>query len=572
MWQDLKFSFRSLRKTPGLTLIAVITIGIGIGFNAANFSIVHKLLVRPLELPDMGSLVMLHEKSAQAVQYHDNIAPRTWLDLQKETRSYEQLAGYQYETLNLTGVGLPEQIVGTNVSPEFFPALRSPAALGRTFAPDEIQGQNDHVAVISEGLWKRRFGSDASVVGKNVELDGQSYVIVGVMPRTFTFPPATEVWKPLIFKPAQRELRNLRIMTAFGRLKPGVTVADADAEIKVLAAQHAKQFPDSDGGVSRRVIEMARGITEDITRSFIWTLTFAAGFVLLIVCANIANLLLARGATRQREMAVRTAMGAGRARLVRQLLTESLLLALTAGGFALLVAAWSLDFIKAGISPTTTRFIPGWDNMGVDRGVLAFTLLLAVVTSVVFGLVPALQVSNTDLSAALKESGRSLVGGRHHRLRSALSVLQVSLALVLLTSAGALVKGFIRASNPNRGLDPHGVLTFMVGLPDARYQNHGEMLEFQRKAIEELRALPGAEDAAVAHNIPWGNNDSDRLFTIEGHPAPRREDMPDASWVPSTPNYLALLRVPVLQGRGLSDADNREDAEPVALVNRAAVR
>src|SRR5262245_12538455 len=258
MWQDLKFAFRSLRKTPGLTLIAVMTIAIGIGFNAANFSIVHKLLLRPLELPDMDTLVVLHEKSAQSLQFQDNIAPATWRDLQKQTRSYEQLAGYEYEVLNLTGGGLPEQIFGADVSPEFFAVLRVPAALGRTFASDEIEGKNDHVAIISDGLWKRRYGADPNILGKNIELDGQSYVVTGVVPKTFMYPPAAEVWKPITLTPAQKENRNLRMMTAFGRLKPGVTVAQADAEIKVLAAQLTKQYPESDGGVSRRVIDMAR--------------------------------------------------------------------------------------------------------------------------------------------------------------------------------------------------------------------------------------------------------------------------------------------------------------------------
>jgi putative ABC transport system permease protein len=570
MWQDLKFAFRSLRKTPALTLIAVITIAIGIGFNAANFSIVHKLLVRPLELPEMDRLAMLHERSAQAFQFQPSMAPRTFFDIQAQTQSYERLASYEMEQLNLTGVGLPEQIYGADVSPEFFPTVRSAAALGRTFAPDEIQGKNDHVAVLSDGLWKRRFGADPNVLGKRVELDEESYVIVGVMPKTYTYPAAAEVWKPITLTPAQKESRNIRMLSAFGRLKPGVTIAQADAEIKVLAAQFAKQYPDSDGGVMRRVTDMARGITEDVTRSFIWTLTFAAGFVLLIVCANIANLLLARGATRRREMAVRTAMGAGRSRLVRQLLTESLLLSVASGALALLVASWSLDFIKAGIPPTTTRWIPGWENMGIDAAVLAFTLGLAVLTSVVFGLVPAVSGSHTDVSDALKDSGRSVAGGRHHRLRSALVVLQVSLALVLLTSAGALVKGFVRASNPNRGLDPHGVLTFMVGLPEAHYKTPAEKVEFQRKTVEALRALPGVEDAAAAQNIPWGNNENDRLFTIVGRAAPRREDMPDANWVPSTPTYPSLLRVPLVSGRFLETSDNRADAEPVALINRSA--
>jgi putative ABC transport system permease protein len=571
MWQDFKFAFRSLRKTPALTVIAVITIAIGIGFNAANFSIVYELLVRPLEIPDMDRVVILHEKSAQAFQYQDNMAPRTWLDAQQQTGSYEQFAGYEYEQLNLTGFGLPEQIFGADVTPEFFNTLRVPAALGRTFAADEIQGKSDHVAVLSDGLWKRRYGSDPAIVGKKVELDGESYLVAGVMPKTFAYPAAVEVWKPIMLTPAQKEGRNLRIMTGFGRLKPGVTVAQADAEIKTLAARLAKQFPDSDGGVQRRAVEMARGITEDVTRSFIWTLTFSAGFVLLIVCANIANLLLARGATRQREMAVRTALGARRGRLVRQLLTESLLLSVTSGVLALGVAAWSLDFIKAGIPPTTTRFIPGWVNMGINRPVLAFTLGLAIVTSVVFGLIPALSASGASVGDALKESGRSVLGGRH-RLRSALVVVQVSLALVLLTSAGALVKGFIRASNPNRGLDPHNVLTFMVGLPESRYSTPAAKLEFQRRTLEALRALPGVEDAAVTGNIPWGNNQSDRLYTIVGRPAPRREDMPDATWIPSSPNYLALLRVPLVSGRMIEPADDRADAEQVALINRSEAR
>ena len=571
--QDFKYALRSLRKTPGLTTIAVITIAIGIGFNAANFSVVEHLLLSPIQLPDLDRLVMLQEKAAKDIQFDRGTAPRTWMDYRDETHSYSSLAACMDWNANLTGIAAAEQVMAAQVSPDFFTVLGERPALGRTFAPDEVRGKNDHVAILADRLWRTHFGSDPGAVGKTIQLDGETYTVVGVMPRTFRLPSHSELWTPMTLPDSRLNNRTGRYFTVVGRLKPGVTVADADAEIRAIGQRHAELYPDSDGGRVHRAVGLARGVEEDSTRTFILVLTAAAGFVLLIVCANIANLLLARGASRRRELAVRAAMGAGRWQLVRLLLAESLLLSVIAGGLSLLVAAWSIDFIKGGIPPSITRFISGWDGMAIDGGLLAFTLGAVVLTALGFGLVPALSASHADVSEALKETGRSISGSRRmHRLRGALAVVQVGLALAVLTSAGALVKGFLRAANPRRGLDPTGVLTFYVALPDTTYGKLPQILAFQQRAVSELRSIPGVEDAAAADNIPWGSHGGVWSFTIDGQPAPRPQEMPSADIRPVDPNLLSMLRVPIQEGRGFEPGDNRLDAERVALLSRSAVR
>jgi putative ABC transport system permease protein len=572
VWADLRYAGRSLRKTPGFALVVVTTIAVGIGFGSANFSVVHELLVRPLDVPDLDRLAMIEQKAMGDQAFDDRLPPRAWLDLQKEARAFEALAALRPTTGSLTGAGAPEQIAIGQVSPEFFPILQTPAAIGRTFAPDEREGQNDRVVVLGDGLWRRRFGALAEVVGRSIVLDGVSHTVVGVMPRSFRF-PGSDLWTPLALSPAQREDRATAALLLVGRLRAGVSMRQAEAEVAALGERHARLYPATNRGVAFRAIELARGLMEDITRAFIYTLMAASGFLLLIVCANVANLLLARGSSRRREMAVRAALGGRQRRLVRQLLTESVVLSLLAGALSLLVASWSIDFIKGSLPASATRFIPGWDNMGVNSSLLVFTLAVAVGTALVFGVAPALSLARTPIGAVLKDGGRTLVGGRRiQRLRSGLVVVQISVAVVLLVGAGVVVKAFVRAANPRRGVEPEGVLTAEIRLPRRVYQEDARILDFQRRALRALAALPGAEATTAAHNLPWGRFGSTRTLAPEGRADPRPEDRLAVDFNAITPGHPSLLRIPLRAGEALAAADDRADGRPVAVLSETAAR
>jgi predicted permease len=570
--QDVRFAFRALRKNKGFTTVAVITLALGIGLNSANFSIVHSLLAKPVDLPGLDTLAVIHE-TATTGGWEDVISPRAWLDYQEQSKAFEQIAAIQWWSVNLTGVGLPEQVLAFQVSPEFFPIVNTPAALGRTFAPDEREGKNEKVCVLSDGLWRRRYGADPGVVGKAVTIDGASYTVVGVMPKSYRFPSGVELWAPLVLTPKQRADRGARYLRTVGRLRPGVSVEQASSEIAALGERQSRDFPLTNGGRRLRVLSLVRGTVEETTVAFIWTLMFAGSFVLAIACANIASMLLARAQGRRREMAVRAALGAGRWRIVRQLLTESVLLGVIAGAVSLLLAAWAIDFVKGAIPPTITRYIPGWDKLGLDKSVLAFTGIIAFLVSILFGLAPALEVARTQVGEVLKESGRSLAGGRRtQRLRSTLVVIQVSLALVLLVCAGVLSKGFYRQANPRRGLESRGVLTAAVALPDARYPSRDSYLSYGRRAIARLRGLPGVEDVGITNNLPWGESNEGRSLQAEGSVPRSQADLAQVEFRTVSPGYLELLKIPLLQGRTMGSIDDAPDAPKVAVLSASAAQ
>ena len=571
---DLKLAARSLLRTPAFTAVAVATIAFGIGVTGANFSIVTEILVRPIALDDLDRLVMIQSKGRGDFQFDDYASsPRAYLDWTRETRSFEGLAAYRLTNVNLLGAGgPPEYVRGSRVSPEFFPLLRPRAALGRALLADEVAQRRD-VVVLSDGLWRRRYAADPAIVGQTIQLNGESHLVAGVMPPSFRLPYAAELWLPLKLSPADRDDRALRDLAVVGRLRPGQTVAAADAEMRTVGARHAQLFPTSDAGRSLRAVSLRRGLTEDSTRSFIHTMMAGSLFVLLVVCLNVANLLLARGSVRRRELAVRAALGASRGRLTRLLLAESLLLALLAGALSLLVAAWSLELIRNGVSPSITRNLPGWDRLEINGAVLGYTLAAALATALAFGLAPALQLTRTPVGQALGESARTSTASRPlRRLRSALVVAQVAMALVLLAGAGALLAGVQRNANPRRGLDPDGVLTMQVVLRGDRYQARDQLLEFQRRTVAELAALPGVAGAAAASSIPWGNFAQSEPVHFDGRPPPRPGEVPAIELRAITPGYLELLRIPLLAGEPLGARDARPEAGRRALISASAAR
>jgi putative ABC transport system permease protein len=566
--QDVGFALRVLRRKPAFALIVIFTLALGIGAGSAMFSIIHALLVRPFDFPQLDRLAVI-QVSDNGGEFDNGVSPRAFLDYRADAQSFENVAAFQYWDVPVSGSGEPEQVLAYQVSPGFFDIFSVKPALGRWFAPDEIDGQKENVVILSHGLWDRRYGRDPAIVGKNIIVAGASYAVVGVMPADFRFPNGGELWAPITLTPDQRKDRRSQYLGVVAKLKPGASLETANAEMRQMGERHAAAYTE-DAKRSLRVVSLVRGVTEDYTRNFIFILLGASVFLLLIACANVANLFLAHALARRKELAVRTALGAGRSRIVRQLLTEAAVLGVAGGVLALLFASWAVDLVKAAMPRATVRFIPGWDSMGVEPAVLAFSLGLGFLVGLIFGVVPALQVSRTDVNSVLKDGDRGTTSGKGtHRLRAALVIAQISLALVLLLGAGAMVKGFVRMANPARGLDGANVLTMRVTLPQAREAKpQAEIIEFERAVLERMRALPGVEGAAAVNNVPWGNNGNMRVPFPEGRVV-RTEDEIPVDYRPATPGYLELLRVPRIEGRGIEDRDGAA-APRVALLSAKA--
>src|SRR5262249_29810943 len=397
----VRFALRVLARKPAFTLVVVFTLALGIGAGSAMYSIIDALLVRPLDLPELDRLAVIQE-STGGQEFQPDVAPRSFLDYRADAQSFENVVAYQYWEVALTGNGDPENVIGDQVSSGFFDTLGVKPLLGRWFAADEVDGRRDKVVVLSHALWDRRYARDGAIVGKSISLDGASYTVVGVMPRGFHVPNATDFWAPLTLTPEQRQDRRSQFLGVIAKLKPGVSLAAADAEMRQMGERHAALYPENKMR-ALRVVSLVRGVTEDYTRNFIFTLLGAAIFVLLIACANVANLFLAHALARRKELAVRAALGAGRRRIVRQLLTEAAVLGVVGGLLSLLFASWGVDLIKSAMPLRIVRFIAGWDNMGVNGAVLAFALGVGILVGFVFGVVPAWQVSRADVNTVLKD-------------------------------------------------------------------------------------------------------------------------------------------------------------------------
>jgi putative ABC transport system permease protein len=569
--QDLRFATRVLWKKPGVTAIIVLTLALGIGAGSSMFSVVHKLLLRPLDLPDLDRLAAVQERSISG-EWVDNLTPRVFLDLHEDARSFAQLGAFRWWTVAITGEDShPEEAYAFQVSPGWFDMFGERPVLGRWFAADEVGGRNERVVVLGHGLWQRRYGGDRDIVGKTIALDGVSHTVVGVMPARFAVPPAADLWAPLTLTAEQRADRTARSLTLIGRLAPGVDRRQAHAEISQIGERLAALHPATSGGRALRVRSLTDSLSDDFTRDFIFILFGAALFVLLVACANVANVFLAHALSRRRELAVRAALGAGRGRIVRQLLTEAALLGLLGGGASLLVASWSLELLKSSIPRTTVRFIANWDAMGVDPIVLAFAAAVGLGVGLLFGVVPALQVSSTDVNSVLKEGERGGGGGRRaQRLRSALVVAQVALALIMLIGAGSMTLAFSRLFDHHARLDPEGVLTMRLNPPASRYPEPRHAHELARAAIERVSAAPGVEAAAASSNIPWGNNGWSRVIHIGHQPVDEQRPI-IVHYRAVSPGYFRLLRVPFREGRDLSERDGA-DAPRVAIVGATTAR
>jgi putative ABC transport system permease protein len=573
-WQDVKYGIRMLAKSPGFTAIAIFTLALGIGANTAIFSVVNAELLRPLPFRNSGRLVSVASSNSRTHAAAGALSYPDFLDLRAQNQVFEQMAAYTDGSFTLTGVDQPTHIVGSSVSASLFDVLGVTPELGRTFLPNEDQPHH-HAVIISHQLWKARFAGDPHVIGRSILLDKSAYTVVGVMPPSFQYPlqrQTSTVWttmSPLLEStdnsPSMADQRGAHFLRSIARLKPGVTLAQAQAGVDVITASLSKQYPDTDKYWGATVVSEQDRMTHSV-RPALFVMMIAVGFVLLIACVNVANLLLARATARTREIAIRAALGAGRNRLVKQLLTESFLLALIAGGIGLLLALWGSEVLVR-MSPEN---LPRVSEIHVDGVVMAFTLGIALFTGLLFGLAPAMHVSHSNIVDALKEGALSTTASKaRFSLRSSLVVVEMALALVLLASAGLLIRSLVRMQQVNPGFDPKNVMTASIDLPDAKYSDP-QKAELFRNLIPKLRALPGVQSAAAIYPLPMGGDEIRTTFEIEGRPVSKSEE-PVSSLRDVTPNYFATMRIPLLQGR---DFDGRDAATstPVVIINEALAR
>jgi putative ABC transport system permease protein len=558
--QDLRYGARALRKSPGFTAIAVLTLGLGIGANTAIFSVVNAILLHPLAYKDADRLVTILIDPAAPV------SAANYVDWREQSHSFEGMAAAEYWSPNLTGVDQPENIRGHKITYDLFPLLGSQPLLGRLFTEQDDRAGSEHQVILSYRLWQRRFSQDRNVIGKVIRLNGDAYSIVGVMPRDFQFAPfwAThaELWVPIAFgdRVHNRAGNSLRV---FGRLKPGATLAQARAEIATITAHLEKQYPGTNQNV---VVTPLKEQVVGKVEAPLLVLLGAVGFVLLMACANVAHMLLARAASRQKEIAVRAALGAGRIRVVRQFLTENLLLAGIGGALGLLLAFWGTRALVA-LSPES---IPRAETVTLDGWVVLFLLGLTVLTSIGFGLAPALQASAVNLSDTLKETGRgSSDGMQRNRLRSFLVASEFALALMLLIGAGLMVRSFFALQSVDPGFNPHNVLSMVVSVAGSNEAAIGNREVFYRQLLERVRAIPGVESVAGINHLPLAGDLWGWPFAIEGRPKPRAGDSPGGIYRIATPGYFATMRILLLRGRDIAEADT-ETAPGVVLINEKA--
>jgi putative ABC transport system permease protein len=549
--QDLRYGVRMLLKNPGITFVVVLALALGIGANTAIFSVVNAVLLRPLPYAEADGLVFLNE--ASQVLDEMSISYPNFTDWRNQNQVFEKIGIYNRASYNLTGAGEAERIVTGQVSADLFSTLRVNAALGRVFTNEEDKPGGNPVVVLSHGLWERRFGGQTNILNQSITLNGKSYTVIGVMPRSYLYPSRVEMWVPvgqLSGEPSWLERGNHPGLYGVARLKPGVTMEQAQANMDTIAANLEQQYPDTNAGNRVRIRPLLEIFVSDVRRA-LWVLFAAVAFVLLIACANIANLLLARATARQKEMAIRAAMGAGRWRIARQLLTESVLLSLIGGSLGLLLARWGIDLILF-ISPNA---IPRAREIGLSWEVLAFTIGVSFLTGILFGLVPALQAGVVDVHETLKETGRGTT--RRHWLRSSLVVVELASTLVLLIGAGLLIRSFYRLQSVNPGFSYEHLTSFSVALPQKKYASQDQRSAFYSQLLENIRGLPGVEAIAAASGLPLGNNGWQTGFTVQGQPPPQRSQVPLMEACLVTPDYFRAMDIPLLRGRYFNEHDDR---------------
>ncbi|HKA20389.1 MAG TPA: ABC transporter permease [Blastocatellia bacterium] len=570
--QDLRYGARMMLRNPGFSAVALLAIALGIGANTTTFSAIDATLFHPFNFPKQERLVMLWERGLEQNFRRGSVSPANALDWKEQNQTLEQLALINQRYFDLTANDEPDRFFGYFVSAGFFDVLGARALYGRTFVADEGQPGKEQVVVLKHNLWQRRFAADPGIINQTILLNGKSFTVIGVMPPDFNYPfNGGELWAPMVFDSKASTNRGNHFLQVVALLKSGARIEQASQDLGAIAARAATLFPETNAGRGVNVVSL----TEDATRGsrmYAPVMLGAIGFVLLIACANVANLLLVRGSSRQKEIAIRLAMGASRGRLVRQLLTESLLLSFVGGLLGMLLSIWGVKSISHAIPDDFSRFIPGWHNLTLNRMTFAFTLALSLLTGLLCGLMPALQSTRTNFNEALKDGGKGASGkASRNRSRSALVIAEVALSLVLLIGAGLMIRSFVGMLNSDFGINPMGVLTMEVSLPGEKYDKVPPRNDFYNQLLSRIAALPGVTQAGGVGNMPMGGSNTSHAYEQIGQTIYQQGQQPHVLSTPITPGYLEAIGTRLIRGRDINDQD-RSDAPRVALVNEAFTR
>ncbi len=564
--KDVRFGIRMLVKNPGFTLVAIATLALGIGAITAIFSVVYAVLLRPLPFKDPDGLMVIREtKIPQFPEF--SVAPGNFLDWQKQNTVFEQMAAINTSPFNLIGTGEPERLQGQRVTDGFFAMLGAQPQMGRVFTPEEDQPGHSNVVILSHGLWQRRFGGDPNILNQTITLSGQSYTVVGIMPTTFRYGGRnTELWMPMAFTAQNAQQHGSHYLQVIGRLKPDAKLEQTQEEMSAIAGRLAEQYPDTNTGWDVKIMPLLESAVRSIKPALL-VLFGAVAFVLLIACANVANLLLARAASRQKEVAIRTALGAGRGRIIRQLLTESLLLSVAGGVVGLLLALWGISLLLS-LAPED---LPRVRDVSLDGRVLGFTVGIALLTGLIFGLVPALQASKPNLNETLKDAGRgSTEGGRQHIIRSGLVVFEVATALVLLVGAGLMIKSFLHLQKVDPGFNPENALVVNISLPQRKYPEDDQRSAFYSQLIRKVSTLPGVQAVGAACVLPL-EDDFLLGFDIQGRPPYAPGDDLSTNYYAVSTDYFKAMGIPLLRGRLFTEHDSK-GAPRVAVINETMAK
>jgi putative ABC transport system permease protein len=575
--QDIRYGVRMLAKNRIFTLVALLTLALGIGANTAIFSVVNAIVFRPLPYASPNQLVGVWTRDLQKPGSQSPTSFPTFRDWQQQSQSFSGFTAYAFNRFHVSGNEGPDETRGVFATTNFFDVMGVTPALGRALQPSD---ERQYVVVLGDTLWRRRFNADPNVLGKTISLNSETFTIVGVMPQSFRFPtPDIEVWSSLapVYSLAtgpkstigdwinNRSLRGYRVV---GRVKDGITVNQAQAEMDTISERLAKDYPDSFGGLGVVLVPLHTQIVGSYQKPLV-ILLVVVGFILLIACANVANLMMARTAARDREIAIRRAMGAGRFRLIRQMLTESVLLAVLGGTLGVLLATWGVQILLS----LTPKEIPRLEAVSVDRWALLFTFAVSIGTGVLFGLAPAWHARNLSLNETLREGGRGIAGlARVRRMRGLLVVSEIALAVILLVGAGLMLKSFQRLTDVDPGFNPDHLLTMSVALQFINYQDPAKQVAFFQTALERVRALPGVVAAGASTSLPPNYIQSGNGFTIEGRPEQPGTPPPTAIYIPATPGFIEALQLPLLAGRTITDADTAQSPGVVVINKTLATR
>ena len=565
--KDIRYGFRGLLKRPGFTAIALVALALGIGANTAIFSLVNAVVLRPLPYPEPDRLVWIYGNIRNGGN-RASVSPLDFLDYRNQNQTFEQFAASVTIPIpvNLTGSGDPERLMASAVTGNYFAAFKVAPALGHGFTLENEKAGQDQVTVLSHAFWQKHFAGDPQIINKTITLDSKPYQVIGVMPAGLSLPQPAELWLPLSFdtEPGMKQ-RKAHFLRPIGRLKPGVTVLQAQADTDRIAAQLEQQFPDSNTGWNLRLLSLREQLVGG-TRTTLFILFGAVAFVLLIACANVANLLLVRAAARQKEIALRTALGAGRLRIVRQMLTESLLLSLLGGALGALLAVWGVELLVRLSADTLPQMV----NVKIDATVLAFTLLVSLATGLLFGLAPAFRTVKVNLIDSLKDGARGSESTLKNRTRSLLVVFESAVAVMLLIGAGLLVRSLIALQHVNPGFDANNVLTLRVELPQKKYESEEKAANFYQQLETRVAALPGVQSVGLITELPLSGQPNDVPFTVEGRPPVTPDQAFDADFRRINQNYFSALHIPLLRGRNFTEQEVRQ-SDKVAIVSQQLV-